>query len=196
MERYLSSEEWTRLGKVLATEEQSSPFSVAAVRLLALSGCRKSEVLSLRWSEIDFENGVLRLSESKTGAKIVPLGAPALQLLAEVPVLDNNPFVFPGRKPGTHLADLFEFWKRVRCKTGLDDVRLHDLRHSFASTGAGRGESLYIIGSILGHRDAKTTQRYSHLHDDPRREAADRISSRIAAAMRGEEAEIVPLKKQ
>ena len=110
-----------------------------------------------------------------------------------VPRLEGNPFVFPGRKPGSHLADLFEFWKRIRKEAGLEDVRLHDLRHSFASTGTGRGESLYIVGSILGHRDAKTTQRYSHLHDNPKRAAADRISRQIAAAMRGDEAEVVDI---
>ena len=134
--------------------------------------------------------------DSKTGAKIIRLGAPAMEVLASLSRVAGNPYVLPGEKDGAHYVGLPRSWDRIRKRAGLEDVRLHDLRHSFASVAAGGGDSLLIIGALLGHKDSATTKRYAHLADDPLRAAAERISGRIAGAMKGEqEAEVVVLAK-
>jgi integrase len=168
-ERFLSPAELERLGKTLsaAEAEGKNPVAIAAIRLLVLTGCRKSELLNLKWSHVDQAYSCLRLPASKTGAKIVPLGAAALALLDPLPRLAGNPYVFPGAKAGGHLVGLPRFFEGVRRRADLGDVRLHDLRHSFASAGAAGGLSLPLIGALLGHKDPKTTQRYAHLADDP-----------------------------
>ena len=198
-ERYLSAEELARLGEVLTEVERASeePASaIAAIRLLILTGCRRNEVLSLRWEEVDFERSLLLLADSKTGRKAVPVGAPTLALLAELPRLEGNPHVLPGEKAGAHFVGLAKVWQRIRKQAGLEDVRVHDLRHSFASVGAGAGLSLPIIGKLLGHTQAATTQRYAHLAADPVRQAADRISEEIAAAMSGKpKGEVTPIRR-
>jgi integrase len=186
IERFLSAQELARLGDALAAAETDgeNPSAVAAIRLLALTACRKSEILTLRREWIDWERSCLRLPDSKTGQKIVPLGAPALELLAILPRLDGNPYVLPGMKPNSHLIGLAKFWARIRKRAKLADVRLHDLRHSFASVAVAGGDSLYLVGKVLGHAQASTTQRYAHLRDDPLRAVADRAAGTIAAAMR------------
>lgn len=198
-ERFLSFTELTRLGETLTAMESEgeNPSAIAAVRLLTLTGARKSEILTLKWEHVDFERACLRLSDSKTGAKVIPLGAPALELLVSLPHLEGNPYVLPGEKKGAHLVGLPRAWERIKKRADLKDVRLHDLRHSFASVAARAGDSLILIGALLGHRDQATTQRYAHLSDDPLRAAADRISGQISTAMRGGNggAEIVKLKK-
>ena len=136
---------------------------------------------------MDFERACLRLPDSKTGAKLVPLGAAAIDLLTQLPRTEDNPYVLPGQIPGKHYVGLEKAWRRLRSRAGLQDVRLHDLRHSFASTAAGLGESLLLIGSLLGHTNPSTTARYAHLSNDPRQAAADRISGRLAAALNGGE---------
>ncbi len=185
-ERFLSPQELARLGEALIKAEESgtNPIAINALRALTLTGCRKSEILRLRWEEVDFERACLRLADSKTLEKSIALGAPALELFAAMPRIAGNPFVFPGAKEGGHLIGLPKIWERIRSVAGLDDVRLHDLRHSFASVGAGAGIGLTIVGKLLGHRDPKTTARYSHIADDPAKIAADRISRSISAAMR------------
>ncbi len=198
VERFLSPAELARLGETLADAERSgvNPYAVAAIRMLVFTGCRKAEILTLRWNDIDWEHGCLRLPDSKTGAKTVALGAPAVELLHGLPRVDDNPYVFPGTKERAHLVGLQKIWHRLRNRAELPDVRLHDLRHSFASVGAAGGDSLLIIGKLLGHKNAASTQRYAHLGDDPLRSAANRISQQIAAAMNGQqEAEVVELKK-
>lgn len=184
-DRFLSEAELARLGEQLALAEAAgdNPLAVAALRLLVFTGCRKSEVLTLKWRHVDFERCCLRLEDSKTGEKTIPLGAPALKLLEGLPRYQPDGYVFIGRKPGRHLVGLPKFWERIRARAGLDDVRLHDLRHSFASVGAGAGMGLLIVGKLLGHRDPKTTSRYAHLADDPAKVAADRISGQIEAVM-------------
>jgi integrase len=192
-ERFLSSAEIARLGAVLNEEEAKDPFIVLAIRLLLLTGSRRNEVLTLRWSEVDFERGALRLPDSKTGAKVIPLGPPALALLAAAPRLEGNPYVIPGRRAGGRLVGLQRPWSLIREKAGLGDLRLHDLRHSFASIGAAAGLGLPVLGAILGHRHPATTARYAHFDDDPRRAAAARISNEIASALNNRSGgEVVP----
>lgn len=199
-ERFLSEVELARLGEVLAAAERDgseSPYVVAAIRLLVFTGARLSEILALEWSHVDFERACLRLPESKTGAKVVYLNPPALELLASLPRLEGNPHVIPGERLGEHWVNLEKPWRRIRVRAGLDNVRLHDLRHSFASFGAGAGLGLPVIGALLGHTQAATTQRYAHLAADPLRQANDLIGSRLAAAMTGgtkASAEVVQIK--
>lgn len=184
-ERFLSPSEITKLGEalILAEKNNINPNATNAIRLLLLTGCRKTEIMSLTWKEIDFEIGCLRLNDSKTGQKIVPLGKPALQLLVSLKPIDDNIHVFPSEKTDGYFLATPKIWLKIRTLAKLDDVRLHDLRHSFASIGAGAGLGLQVVGKILGHADPKTTARYAHIADDPLRAAADRISSSIAAAL-------------
>jgi integrase len=159
----------------------ANAFAVAAIRLLALTGCRESEILSLRWDEVDFDRGYLRLSDSKTGKAIRPLGQSAAAALAVLPRLEGNPYVLPGLKARDHLKEIKRLWHAVRHAAGLDELRLHDLRHSFASVPANTGESLLVVRSLLGHKRIATTERYAHLADDPVKRAADRTSENISA---------------
>lgn len=187
VERFLSPAEMRGLGEALRSYEADggSPFAVAAIRLLALTGARRSEVLSLCWDWVDFDGARLNLPDSKTGKKVIPLNAAALAVLASLPRVKGNPHVFPGRTKSGHIVDLKKPWLQVRKRAELTDVRLHDLRHSFASLGAGSGMGLPVIGALLGHREARTTQRYAHLSDDPLRAASDAIGRQIAAALGG-----------
>ena len=187
--RYLSSAELTRLGTAVEQAEAerfTSPFVVAAIRLLIFTGARLSEILTLRWDQVDLERGWLNLADSKTGAKTVYLNAAARRLLSSLPHLADNPFVVPGERQGRHLVNLEKPWRRIRDLANLPDVRLHDLRHSFASVGAGAGFGLPIIGALLGHTQAATTQRYAHLAADPLQHAADLIGQRLEEAIHGQ----------
>ncbi len=164
--------------------------------MLALTGARLSEILTLKWKYIDFENTALRLPDSKTGAKTIYLNAPALEILAAIPRLQGNPYVICGNKAGAHLVNLQKPWRRIRKQAGLDDVRLHDLRHSFASMGAIGGASLPVIGALLGHSQPATTARYAHLSADPLKAASDVIGGHIAGAMAGNTGgKVVPFSK-
>jgi integrase len=185
--RFLNADEMARLGDALAEAKRdgTSETVIAAIRLLILTGCRKSEILGLRWKWVDFEGGCLRLPESKVGAKVVPLGAPALELLATLPRIEGNPHVLPGEKGDGHLIGLPKAWTRIKKRAGLDDVRLHDLRHSFATVAVAGGDSLYLVGKVLGHRESRSTEVYAHAQQDPLRAVADRAASKIAAAMKG-----------
>lgn len=183
MERFLSPAELARLGETLAAAASlgvESSYAIAALRLLVLTGCRKNEILTLKRVHIDTFHRCLRLPDSKTGAKVVHLGAPAIRIVAMIPEVIGNPYLLPGKKEGTHVTDLQACWARIRKTAGLEDVRIHDLRHSFASIGASTGDSMLIIGALLGHRSAKTTERYTHLSDHPLKSAAERISDEIA----------------
>ncbi len=181
-ERMLSPAELARLGEAL-TAYDGSPYAIAAVKLLVFTGARLGEVLGLRWEWIDFERGEARLPDSKTGAKTLHLPPPALAVLAELPRLDGNPFVIAGAKPGAALVNLEKPWRAIRQAAGLDDVRLHDLRHAFASVAASSGMGLPIIGKMLGHSQPATTARYAHLASDPVKAAAAAVAGKIAAAM-------------
>ena len=183
IERFLSPAELARLGQVLAGAAAlgvESPFALAAIRLLMLTGCRKNEILTLKRSHIDHYHRCLRLPDSKTGAKIVHLGMAAMRVIKAVPEVAGNLYLLPGKADGTHVTDLQACWERIRVAAELEDVRLHDLRHSFASVGAASGDSMLIIGALLGHSSPKTTARYTHLSDHPLKSAADRIAEEIA----------------
>jgi integrase len=183
-ERLLSEAELARLADALTAmmaEHRLSATAAAAIRLLLLTGCRKSEILSLRWEWVDIERGALRLPDSKTGAKAVPLAAPAVKLLGELP--RRSEFVLPAATGKSHYTGLQKDWERLRARAGLAGVRVHDLRHSFASFAVADGNSLYLVGKVLGHKQARTTEIYAHLADDPIRAVADRTAARIAAAM-------------
>ena len=156
------------------------PSVTVAIRLLMLTGCRLSEILTLRWEHVDYEHSCLRLPDSKTGAKVVFLASPAIDVLRTIERHEGNPYVIVGKNPGTHLVNLQNPWRRLRHQAGLDDVRLHDLRHSFASVAAAAGLSLLQIGKLLGHTRAATTQRYAHLADEVARRDAETVQERIA----------------
>ncbi len=210
-ERFLSVDELTRIGDALRLGETEGlpyqvneakpaakhaaksdnrrvvldPFAVAALRLLMLTGARLREILDAQWSQVDFDRGILFLADSKTGRKPVYLSAAALAILAALPRIEGNPHVIAGAKAGQPRHDLHKPWDAVRRAAALDGVRLHDLRHSFASFGAGASLGLPIIGKLLGHSQAATTQRYAHLADDPLRRAVETIGATVAAALDG-----------
>ena len=188
-ERMLSPEELARLGDALVAHT-GSPYTVAAVKLLVFTGARLGEVLGLRWEWIDFDRGEARLPDSKTGAKTLHLPPPALAVLAALPRAEGNPHVIIGHKHGAAMVNLEKPWRAIRGKAGLDDVRLHDLRHAFASVAASSGLGLPIIGKMLGHTQATTTHRYAHLASDPVKAAVAAVAGKIAAAMTGPSAEV------
>ena len=185
-ERFLTDAEFARLGRVLdntIAAGRGSPATVAAIRLLKLTGCRRSEVLTLRWTNVDLETGELNLADAKSGPRSVQLPPTAVQLLTTLPRRKDSPWVFPGNdRHGRFGAEgLDHVWRTVRARAGLEDVRLHDLRHSFASRALALGETLPVIGKLLGHSDIETTARYAHLARDSVHEAAERIADSIAA---------------
>ncbi len=195
-ERYLNADELAKLGAVLAEAEQTQtepPPAIAAIRLLIFTGARKNEILSLRWRDVGTELGVLRLPESKTGAKSIVLNAPALAVLANLELGRDNDHVLSGSRPGARLGALDHAWRRIRERAGIPDVRLHDLRHSFASVAVGLGEGLPIVGRLLGHTQAQTSQRYAHVAADPAKVAAERVGAALAGMMEGNGGEVVDL---
>ncbi|WP_185958898.1 site-specific integrase [Thalassovita litoralis] len=216
-ERFLTGAEFQRLGDILAQAEreplriaaadgkerlaQVNHQAIRAIRLLIFTGARVGEILGLRWEYIDAGNGRASLPDSKTGKKVIQLPAPALEILAaaECPE-DGKGYVIRGGNgsdPEVPLVNIKGPWGVIRQAAGLEGLRLHDLRHAFASIAVAGGFSLPMIGALLGHRETKTTQRYAHLSDDPQRAAADQIAGRISDAMRGPEsgAEVVTLRK-
>ena len=187
-QRYLSQQELASLGQALADGEVLglNPLALAILKMLIFTGARKGEIETLRWSAVDFEGGYLRLADSKTGQKIFPLNAGALEILSQIPRLEGSPFVFPAHRSDGHYEGAPKVWRIIRDMAGLNDVRLHDLRHSFASIAVSGGASLPIIGALLGHTDSSTTHRYAHLHDDPLKAASEAVGGKIVAAMRGQ----------
>ena len=188
-QRYLSDAEYQRLGEVLARVEKidtENLYIVAAIRLLILTGARLSEIRGLLWQSVDLERSLLILPDSKTGQKTIRLNPPAVALLRGVPRVHGNAHVIVGRKPGSHLVNLQKPWRRIRADAGLDDVHIHDLRHSFASVAAAAKGSLPMIGRLLGHTQQNTTERYAHLADDPVDELNAVTGARISAALGAE----------
>lgn len=207
-ERFLTTEELVRLGDAIRTAESEGlawdpdpdgklkhapkeenrrvrigPHVAAAFRLLILSGCRLREILHLEWSQVDTERGVLWLPDSKTGKKAVVLGAAALEVIATIPRLGAYVIASPALDRPRH--DLRKPWAAVTKAAGLEGLRIHDLRHHYASTGASAGMGLQVVGRLLGHTQSRTTEKYSHLADDAARRAANTISSTIASALGG-----------
>ena len=189
-ERFLIRDEYRRLGWVLAEAEAEaeagiegavSPYAIAALRLLMLTGCRLNEILTLRWDDIDRTAGEFRLRDGKTGARMVPLTPTAETVLAGLARVPANPWVIVGKQPGTHLSTITADWYRLRAHAGLDDVRIHDLRHSYASRALAAGESLSMIGKLLGHADIQSTARYAHLARETERVSAARVGGSIGA---------------
>ena len=188
-ERYLNAAELGRLGEVLRQCEQEGIESTSVInliRLLMLTGCRLSEIQTLKWDYVDLDNEVLRLPDSKTGAKIVHIDGAAARTLSGIERLDDNPWVITGKLPHTHWQEPQRPWRRIRAHAGLDDVRIHDLRHTFASVAVSGGQDLPIIGKMLGHTQVQTTARYAHLATDPVKQATADVSASIEAALEGE----------
>ena len=182
-ERFLTDAEFRRLGTALDELEATgriSPHAAAAIRLLMLTGCRRNEILTLRWEDVHLEAHELRLADSKTGPRTISLSAEAAEVLAAIPTVPGNPWVIPGTRPGRRLSSIFDPWRRVRARAGLDDVRIHDLRHSYASRALALGESLPVIAKLLGHAQIQTTARYTHLTRDAVKDAATRVANDIA----------------
>jgi integrase len=174
------------------------PFAAAAIRLIIFTGARHQEILQLQWDHVDLAAGVLRLPDSKTGAKTIALNPPAMAILAGLPRLADNPHVIPGDVPGAPRVDLNKPWSNVCKLAKLTDVRIHDLRHTLASHGQAAGLTLSLVGGLLGHKNTATTAGYAHLWDDPLKDAAHRVGARIANALDGPPpttAEPVPIRK-
>ena len=184
LERFLTEEEFRRLGETLDALEAEGRIPVhaaAALRLLMLTGCRCGEIVGLRWEDVHLDRNEIRLRESKTGPRTVPLSPAAARVLAGLPRPVGNPWVVAGVGPGSRLTHIHYYWYRVRKRAGLDDVRIHDLRHSFASRALALGESLPMIGKLLGHTKIQTTARYAHLARDSVKESAARVAASIGS---------------
>ena len=185
-QRFLSTEEQKRLGDALTKayeEGLATPYAVDALRLLSLTGARLSEILTLKWDYVNWERGTLELPDSKTGSKSIYLNEPAKDILSGIIRQAENPYVICGREEGSHIINLQKPWRRIRKIADLEDVRIHDLRHTFASVAAMGGMSLPMIGALLGHTQTQTTARYAHLAADPMREAAELIGRKIAPSL-------------
>lgn len=181
-ERYLTPDELARLGKVLR-ESNAEREAAFCIQLLLLTGCRLSEIQKLKWEYVDLDAGLLRLPDSKSGAKLVAIGQAVVEVFKAIPKVKDNPYVITGTIEGQHLTDMQKPWRRLRKRAGLDDLRIHDLRHSFASDALQLGEDLTMIGRLLGHTQVQTTARYAHLKTDPIRAAANKVSNAIALAL-------------
>ena len=184
-ERFLTDAEFRRLGGVLDEVEAGDgamAHAAVAIRLL-LTGCRKNEVLKLCWDDVDLAAREMRLRDAKTGPRTVQLSPAAAEVLARAPRVGGNPHVVPGTRPGSRMGDLQRPWERIRKRAGLDGLRLHDCRHSFASRALALGESLPTIGKLLGHRHIQTTARYAHLARDSVHESARRVSESVEASL-------------
>jgi integrase len=217
-ERFLSGEELGRLGATILEAEtvgiawhpdparnvKHAPkeenrrvridvYAAAALRLLLFTGARLREILHLKWDFVDFERGILFLPDSKTGKKAIVLNAPALAVLNGLERI--GPYVIASAQSAKPRADLKRPWTLIRRRAGLEGLRIHDLRHTYASFGAGGGLGLPIIGKLLGHAQASTTARYAHLDTDPVRRASEAIAGRIAAAMNGQGSEVIPMRQ-
>jgi integrase len=212
-ERFLTVEELSRIGEALRESETEGipwiidrtkpmskhmpqpknrrtifgPYPAAAIRLLLLTGCRLREVLNLKWSYVDFERGMAFLPDSKTGKKTIIFNGAAMEVLASIPKAGS--YVFPGSIPERPRHDLKKVWSAVCRRCDLEDVRIHDLRHTFASFGAGSGMGLPIVGKLLGHTQPSTTARYAHLDADPVRRASESIGRTISIALNGRKRE-------
>jgi len=184
-ERFLDTDELARLGQTLKVAEADgeNPYALAIIRLLILTGARKGEIEQLTWSDVDRQFQYLRLKDSKTGQKLVVLSTAALDVLDRVPRTTTSDFMFASSRSDGWYQGTPKVWERLRLNAGLKTIRLHDLRHSFASVAAVGGASLHMIGALLGHKDTATTARYAHLSDHPIRAASERVASEVSAQL-------------
>lgn len=204
-QRFLSKDELARLGAALTEAETVGlpwpknampkkhgrrlenrrsivcPYAVGAIKLLLLTGCRVGEILKLRWREVDFDRGLLLLPDSKSGQKVVTLSDAAIRVLKTLE--RTGVYVIPGKRLNEPRADLDRPWNLICARAQLEDFHIHDLRHSFASLGAGAGVGLYILGKLLGHRNPQTTERYAHLGATPLRHAVNSISDQMVGML-------------
>lgn len=186
-ERFLSQIELARLGAALTAMEQEqtkeglSCFQAAAYRLLILTGCRLGEIQKLKWEYITPD--MILLPDSKTGARRIPLPPRAREVLDDLPRDPENPYIIQGHVVGQYITDLQHPWQRVRKRAGLEGVRIHDLRHTYASNAVSQGLSIQMVGKLLGHSQIQTTMRYAHLAEDPIRAAAEQISHSLGDAI-------------
>lgn len=194
-ERYLGQHELQRLGEVLHAVEQDGSerqHVVAAFRLLILTGCRLREIQTLQWGFIT--DAGMELPDTKTGARRIPLPAAARAVLSALPRTPGNPYVIEGKLDASHITDLQQPWRRIRARAGLDDVRIHDLRHTFASNAVSSGMPIQMVGRLLGHTQIQTTMRYAHLADDPVKRAAEENANRLSVFVSGGPQAVVPLR--
>ena len=181
--RFLDKGEIGRLVEALARDENQ--VAAKAILLLLLTGARRNEITHARWEYVDLEASTLFVPLSKSGKpRYVFLNAAAVEVLRSVPRLPRNPYVFPSPITGRPSASLHFPWQRIRTKTGLNDVRLHDLRHSFASALVNDGKGLYAVQRLLGHANAKATQRYAHLARETLADAAETMGKVIGPILK------------
>lgn len=193
--RYLTGPELQRLGATLsavAAEGSETPYIVAAFRLLILTGCRLGEIQTLKWDYITPRG--MELPDTKTGARRIPLPQAAREVLAALPHVPGNPYVIVGKVEGQHATDFQHPWRRIRARASLDDVRIHDLRHTYASDAVSSGMPIQMVGRLLGHTQLQTTMRYAHLADDPVNRAAEENAARLSAAIGSPEARRITLR--
>ena len=191
-ERFLTPGEYHRLGEVLSEAEVDGsirPSAIAAIRLLTLTGCRYNEILTLHWDDVDRTSGELRLRETKTGPRRVPLTPAVEAVLDGIVRVPGNPLVIVPNKRGARVTDLHYHWGLICVRAGLEGVRIHDLRHSFASRALALGEGLPMIGKLLGHKLIATTARYAHLARDTEKVAAAKVGGSIGTDLLALEAE-------
>lgn len=197
-ERFLTGAELGRLGDAMIKGEKEglNASGLAILRLLLLTGARRNEIASLKWDYVDFERRALRIPDSKTGAKVIPLGAPALSVLSKLSRKDKVSWVFPAERGKEYFVGTPPVWRRLKQLAKLSDVRIHDLRHGFASVAVADQASLYLVGKVLGHTQAETTQRYAHLQLDPVRAVADRTARKIAGALEGKKGRVIAMRRR
>lgn len=164
--RILNTQEFTDLNRVLNYQEMlrfTTPYVISAIRMLIYTGCRKNEILTLKWEDVHLEKDYIHVKDSKTGEKIVPLNKFSKSVLESLKKQPDNPYIFCGAKPGTHLTDIKKTWYKIRGMIGIENVRMHDLRHTFASMAIDTELDIFGISKLLGHKDIKTTMNYIHL---------------------------------
>ena len=181
--RFLDETELKRLWAALdafKNESQISEYAITAFKLLILTGCRLGEIRTLKWDYI--KGNRVEFPDTKTGFKRLPLNAEAMQILRDTPKLDNNDYVICGAVAGKPIVNLQKSWRRIRARAGLEDVRIHDLRHTFASHAVMGGTPLAVVSKLLGHSQIATTMRYAHLADKELLQASEGIGSMLKKA--------------
>lgn len=178
MERFLTAAELKKLEEILTSQSSSgtSPYSLAAIWMLIFTGCRSGEIFTLQWKDVHLEDGYLYLKDSKVGVRTIPLNDKAKQILISLQKQAGNSYVFCGRSPGTCLQGVKRAWQKVRALAGIPDIRIHDLRHSFASFALKEGVDLYTVSKLLGHKNIATTTRYAHLELEHLKQATNKVA--------------------